>query len=80
MTTTKIRLDPAIKTTIDAVKRAHAKAKAQGTFLALLPDSGQYFVQTSNGAVKHRYTEHKQTLTVYASGIKTTVNLSKDLK
>ena len=55
MPTTPTKLDPKLKTIINAVKKAHEKAGAPGHFLALLPDSSQYYVQTKNGAVKHQY-------------------------
>lgn len=70
MTTTLTRLDPAVATTIAQIKKAHAKAKAPGTFLALLPESGQYYVLTNHGAVKHRYVESGGKVHIHYQGRK----------
>jgi hypothetical protein len=77
MTTTPIKLDPKLRSTINAIKKAHAKSGAPGTFLALLEDSGHYYVQTDAGAVKFRYVERADTLTVHAGTKSTTVKLEK---
>ena len=73
----KIKLDPAVTRTINALKKAHAKSKAPGTFLALLENSGHYYVQTPQGAVKHRYVERDDTVTTYAGIKPTTVKMEK---
>ncbi len=65
MTTTKIKLDPGLAATIKAVKQAHNNARAPGSFLALLPESEQYYVQTVEGIQKHSYTESQGKLTVF---------------
>lgn len=75
MTTTPIKLDPKTRATINAIKKAHAKAKAPGTFLALLEGSSHYYVQTDAGAVKYRYFERGDTLTVYTGSHPATVRL-----
>ena len=67
MTTTKIKLDPQIAITIDAVKRAHAKSGAPGRFLALLEESQQYFVQLTHGVDKFKYHTRGNKLTVTCS-------------
>ena len=67
MPTTKIKLDPSLALTIKAVKQAHNNARAPGSFLALLPESGQYYVQTVEGIQKHSYTESQGKLTVFCS-------------
>lgn len=64
MPTTKIKLDPELAAIIKAVKQAHNNAGAPGQFLALLPDSGQYFVQLQYGTHKFRYSIHDGKLTV----------------
>lgn len=64
MTTTQVKLDPEIAATIKALKQAHARSGAPGQFLALLPDSGQYFVQLQHGTQKFRYSVHDGKLTV----------------
>ena len=64
MPTTKIKLDPELAAIIKAVKQAHNNAGAPGTFLALLPDSGQYFVLLDSGAHKFQYSIHDGKLTV----------------
>ena len=65
MPTTKIKLDPSLALTIKAVKQAHNNARAPGSFLALLSESGQYYVQTVEGIQKHSYTESQGKLTVF---------------
>ena len=65
MPTTKIKLDPGLAATIKAVKQAHNNALAPGSFLALLPESGQYYVQTVEGIQKHSYVESQGKLTVF---------------
>ena len=75
MPTTKIKLDPEIQPTISAIKKAHTKAKLPGTFLALLPDSSQYYVLTEIGAVKYKFSTFDGKLTVHHAGGKTSVNL-----
>jgi spore coat polysaccharide biosynthesis predicted glycosyltransferase SpsG len=77
MTTTPIKLDPKVKATINAIKKAHAKSGELGTFLALLEGSSHYYVQTNFGAAKYRYVERETTLTVHAGGKATTVKLEK---
>lgn len=77
MTTTPIKLDPKVKATINAIKRAHAKSGELGTFLALLEGSSQYYVQTEAGAVKYRYVERDSTLTVHVNNKPITVKLEK---
>lgn len=65
MTTTTTTLDPQLKPIINAVKKAHAKAKLPGTFLALLPESNRYFVlDGKRGAVKYQYVLSGSKLTV----------------
>ena len=75
MPTTKIKLDPSVAVTISAIKKAHAKAKLSGTFLALLPESDQYYVLTEIGAVKYKFSTFDGKLTVHHAGGKTSVNL-----
>ena len=65
MTTTKIKLDPGLAATIKAVKQAHNNARAPGSFLALLPESERYYVQTVEGIQKHAYIEGQGKLTVF---------------
>lgn len=65
MPTTKIKLDPGLALTIKAVKQAHNNARAPGSFLALLPESEQYYVQTVEGIQKHAYIEGQGKLTVF---------------
>jgi hypothetical protein len=67
LTTTPIKLDPKVKATINAIKKAHAKSGAPGTFLALLENSGQYFVQLQYGTQKFRYVERPDSLTVHCN-------------
>lgn len=65
MPTTKIKLDPGLAATIKAVKQAHNNARAPGSFLALLPESERYYVQTVEGIQKHAYIEGQGKLTVF---------------
>lgn len=65
MTTTKIKLNPSLALTIKAVKQAHNNARAPGSFLALLPESERYYVQTVEGIQKHAYIEGQGKLTVF---------------
>lgn len=75
MTTTQIKLDPEIQPTINAIKKAHAKAKLPGTFLALLPESNQYYLLGDKGAVKHKFSVFDGKLTIHFAGGKVSVNL-----
>jgi hypothetical protein len=75
LTTTPTKLDLKLRTLIEAIKKAHAKSKAHGTFLALLEGSSHYYVQTDHGAVKHRYVDHCDTLTVHTGTKHATVKL-----
>lgn len=65
MPTTQIKLDPGLAATIKAVKQAHNNARAPGSFLALLPESERYYVQTVEGIQKHSYTESQGKVTVF---------------
>lgn len=62
---TQIKLDPGLAATIKAVKQAHNNARAPGSFLALLPESERYYVQTVEGIQKHAYIEGQGKLTVF---------------
>jgi len=65
MPTTQIKLNPSLALTIKAVKQAHNNARAPGSFLALLPESERYYVQTVEGIQKHQYVESQGKLTVF---------------
>lgn len=65
MPTTQIKLNPSLSLTIKAVKQAHNNTRAPGSFLALLPESERYYVQTVEGIQKHSYTESQGKLTVF---------------
>ena len=75
MTTTQIKLDPEIQPTINAIKKAHTKAKLPGTFLALLPESNRYYVLGDNGAELYQYSVTGDKLTVFGGGARATVTL-----
>jgi len=69
-------LDPQLKPIINAVKKAHTKAKLPGTFLALLPESNRYFVlDGKRGAVKYQYVLSGSKLIIHHAGGKTSVDL-----
>lgn len=65
MTTTQTKLDPKLRHLIDAIRTAHVKSKAPGTFLAVLENSGQYYVQVEGGLKKYAYTLDGDYVTVH---------------
>lgn len=75
LTTTKTKLEPALRPIINAITKAHAKANLPGTFLALLPESNRYYVLGGRGAVLYQYSVTGDKLTVFGGGVRATVNL-----